>query len=122
MLPQFSRTEISVPSPIDGKKIDDLLVSATADDAPLPIGLPDDECERLVLRVGIEARVGAGAFGTSLPPLSQTERRRRIAALFALWASGCRRAIDERLFQDLAVRRPADLAALRRALGRRRAE
>ena len=53
------------------------------------------------------------------PGLDDAERGRRLADLERLWAGGCRKAVDEVLFRDIAARHP-DLAMALRARLRRR--
>lgn len=53
------------------------------------------------------------------PFLDDAERALRLADLERLWAGGCRKAIDEVLFRDIAARYP-DLAMALRARLRRR--
>ncbi|ADZ71880.1 hypothetical protein [Polymorphum gilvum] len=76
-----------------------LIGPAAADDAA---SIPQNR-ERLVL-ARLSAMPFFGGLPTHLPPLSPDERRARLDALVALWASGCPRAIDERLFADLLER------------------
>lgn len=44
--------------------------------------------------------------------LSAAQRSAQLAAQLRLWASGCRKAIDEPLLRDIAARHPAQALAL----------
>ncbi|NRG19854.1 hypothetical protein HPQ64_19345 [Rhizobiales bacterium] len=59
--------------------------------------------ERFVLERLLTIKV-FGGLPLHLPPLAPNERLERIRALLELWESGCRYAVDERLFADLLSR------------------
>lgn len=67
----------------------------------------DTTLERLVLDRLLAIKV-FGGLPLHLPPLAPDERAERTRTLLHLWESGCRCAVDERLFADLLNRYRAD--------------
>ncbi|WP_029060254.1 hypothetical protein [Stappia stellulata] len=87
-------------------------------------GDPSSDAQRFaelrVLAAGCRMRWG-GSPNASKPalPLSAHVRAERLEALLALWETGCRRALDEELFRDIAQRHPRMAATFRKRLCRR---
>lgn len=76
----------------------------------------DDFLELLILHAGLTVGIGRFRQAENPAPLGIEDRQRRIRELLRLWASGCKHAIDERLYSDIAAKRPDDLATLRAGL------
>ncbi|WP_425088448.1 hypothetical protein [Stappia sp.] len=70
--------------------------------------------ELRVLAAGCRMRWGLSPrLAQPVPPLSAAERAARLEALLALWDTGCRQALDEDLYRDIAQRNPRMRAAFR---------
>lgn len=90
---------------------------ALAAQAPLRLS------EIRVLAAGLRMRATCIGLGRAGRPgqalLDDAERAQRLADLERLWTGGCRRAVDEVLFRDIAARHPQLAVALRARLRRR---
>lgn len=76
--------------------------------------------ELRVLAAGCRMRWGfSPRLAQPVPPLSVAERAARLEALIALWEAGCRQALDEDLYRDIAQRNPRMTAAFRKRFRRR---
>ncbi len=96
-------------------------LAALADGAASPlgnraagnVGIGLSEAVELCVLAELLALPYYGGLPESTVPLAPDDRRERLATLLALWTSGCRRAIDERLFSDLLHRYPSEAKAYR---------
>jgi hypothetical protein len=93
--------------------------------APPKAGASTDDVPRLaelrVLAAGCRMRWGLSSrLAQPVPPLSAAERAARLEALLALWDAGCRQALDEELYRDIARRNPRMAAAFRERFRPRR--
>jgi hypothetical protein len=84
-----------------------------------PAGASTDDVLRFaelrVLAAGCRMRWGfSPRLAQPLPPLSAAARAARLEALMALWGAGCRQALDENLYHDIAQRNPRMTAAFRK--------
>jgi len=61
---------------------------------------------------GLAASALRGSRPARAGGLSAAQRSARLAAQLRLWASGCRKAIDEPLLRDIVARHPAQAMAL----------
>ena len=103
-------------TPFSASRLDTVSATPTA-------GASTDDVLRFaelrVLAAGCQMRWGLSPrLSQPLPPLSAAERAARLEALLALWDAGCRQALDEDLYRDIAQRNPRMTAAFRKRFRR----
>ncbi|WP_067222058.1 hypothetical protein [Stappia indica] len=111
----MSRAASAAPAKLDPAAAGRDAHSALVVSAPLRLS------EIRMLAAGLRMRatcIGLGRGGEQVL-LDEAERARRLADLERLWTGGCRRAVDEVLFRDIAARHPQLAVALRARLRRR---
>lgn len=111
----MSRAAFAAPTSLDPAATGRDAHRALVGSAPLRLS------EIRVLAAGLRMRatcIGLGRGGEQVL-LDEAERARRLADLERLWTGGCRRAVDEVLFRDIAARHPLLAVALRARLRRR---
>lgn len=111
----MSRAAFAAPTSLDPAAAPLEARCAFAASAPLRLS------EIRVLAAGLRMRATCIGLdrGGEQAVLDDAERARRLADLERLWTGGCRRAVDEVLFRDIAARHPQLAVALRARLRRR---